>query len=245
MADLGTAVNEAVASAPSSSLTATAAAESISTRATTPSTTTTPASRSPPVRVTTATGRLYPAASRYVTAVGGTSLTTASNARGWTESAGAAPPVRAPAQGVPPMTPSHLAEGHSGARNRTVTDVAADADPATGVAVYDNYVRTAGWRLGRHQRLLAAHRRGLRPGRAARGLAPIPRRTSTGTPPACMTSPRAGTPSFVSPTCVAPGPVTTGRPGGAPRMASPRSRLRRRSCSSRGRSRTRPRGGPR
>ncbi len=51
-------------------------------------TTTTRVSRSPRPRATTATGVGYPAASQYVTAVGGTTLTRApSTSRGWSESA--------------------------------------------------------------------------------------------------------------------------------------------------------------
>jgi subtilase family serine protease len=77
----------------------------------------------------------YPASSQYVTAVGGTSLTKASNDRGWDESAwnGA---------GSGCSTLNSAISGQSGAdtgcTGRAVADVSAVADPATGVAVYDS-----------------------------------------------------------------------------------------------------------
>ena len=49
--------------------------------------TTTPASPSPPSSGDSGYGAQFPADSKYVTAVGGTSLRTASNSRGWTETA--------------------------------------------------------------------------------------------------------------------------------------------------------------
>jgi hypothetical protein len=85
----------------------------------------------------------FPAASRYVTAVGGTSLTTTSNTRGWSETAwsgagsGCSAYVPQPAwQTVP-----------AGCARRTVADVSAVADPNTGVAVYDSlpYSGQSGW----------------------------------------------------------------------------------------------------
>jgi subtilase family serine protease len=81
----------------------------------------------------------YPAASQYVTAVGGTSLTRASNSRGWSETAwpGAG-------SGCSAFEPKPSWQTGSGCSNRTVADVSADADPNTGVAVYDTY-RTGGW----------------------------------------------------------------------------------------------------
>ena len=79
----------------------------------------------------------YPAASQYVTSVGGTSLVTDSGStRGWSESVWGARrrigllAVRAKA-GLPDMT--------RGCANRTVADVAAVADPDTGLAVYQTY----------------------------------------------------------------------------------------------------------
>jgi len=81
----------------------------------------------------------YPAASQYVTAVGGTSLTHASNTRGWSETtwSGAG-------SGCSAFEPKPSWQKDTGCSRRTVADVAADADPNTGVAVYDTY-HVAGW----------------------------------------------------------------------------------------------------
>jgi subtilase family serine protease len=77
-------------------------------------------------------GVSYPAASKYVTAVGGTSLTKASNARGWTETAWSGAGSGCSAyEGKPSW------QTDSGCAKRTVADVSAVADPNTGVAVYD------------------------------------------------------------------------------------------------------------
>jgi subtilase family serine protease len=81
----------------------------------------------------------YPAASQYVTAVGGTSLTRASNSRGWSETAWSGA-----GSGCSAFEPKPSWQTGSGCSNRTVADVSADADPNTGVAVYDTY-RTGGW----------------------------------------------------------------------------------------------------
>jgi subtilase family serine protease len=87
-------------------------------------------------------GAEYPATSRFVTAVGGTSLRTASNARGWTESAwnGAgsgcsAFDAKATWQNVTTNCP-----------RRADADVSAVADPATGVAVFDSF-GAPGWQV--------------------------------------------------------------------------------------------------
>jgi len=81
----------------------------------------------------------YPAASQYVTAVGGTSLKTASNSRGWTETvwSGAG-------SGCSAYDPKPSWQTDTGCSKRTVADVAAVADPNTGVSVYDTY-RETGW----------------------------------------------------------------------------------------------------
>jgi subtilase family serine protease len=75
----------------------------------------------------------YPAASPYVTAVGGTSLTRASNTRGWSETvwngAGSGCSKYETANSWEPIT--------SACGKRTVADVSAVADPNTGVSVYD------------------------------------------------------------------------------------------------------------
>lgn len=82
----------------------------------------------------------FPADLTSVIAVGGTSLSHASNARGWTETAwssgssGCSAWVAKPSWQTDPHCPG-----------RTVGDVAAVADPNTGVAVYDTYNGAAGW----------------------------------------------------------------------------------------------------
>jgi hypothetical protein len=80
----------------------------------------------------------YPASSQYVTAVGGTRLVRASNGRGWTEtvwnSGGGAP-----GSGCSSYIAKPAWQHDAGCAKRTVADVAADADPSTGVAVYDTY----------------------------------------------------------------------------------------------------------
>lgn len=84
----------------------------------------------------------YPAASQYVTAVGGTSLSRASNARGWTETvwSGAG-------SGCSAYEPKPSWQKDTGCARRTVADVSADANPNTGVAVYDStaYQGQSGW----------------------------------------------------------------------------------------------------
>jgi hypothetical protein len=90
----------------------------------------------------------FPAASQYVTAVGGTRLTRTANARGWTESVWSTSASEGAGSGCsayiakPSWQPSL-----GGCAKRTVADVSADADPATGVAVYDSYAYqgASGW----------------------------------------------------------------------------------------------------
>jgi subtilase family serine protease len=77
----------------------------------------------------------FPAASPYVTAVGGTSLTRASNARGWTETAWSGAGSGCSAYETQQSWQTPLAAGCS---HRAVADVSAVADPNTGVNVYDS-----------------------------------------------------------------------------------------------------------
>jgi subtilase family serine protease len=87
-------------------------------------------------------GVSWPASSQYVTAVGGTSLKTASNARGWTETAWSSA-----GSGCSTQEPKPAWQTDSGCTHRTVADVSAVADPNTGVAVYDtaNSCGTGAW----------------------------------------------------------------------------------------------------
>jgi hypothetical protein len=84
-------------------------------------------------------GVQFPAASQYVTAVGGTSLARDSSARGWSETvwSGAG-------SGCSTYVPKPAWQTDGDCSRRTVADVSADADPNTGVSVYDTY-RTGGW----------------------------------------------------------------------------------------------------
>ena len=81
----------------------------------------------------------YPAASRYVTAVGGTHLVTSSTTRGWTETAWSGAGSGCSAYEAKPTW-----QTDTSCSRRTVADVSAVADPATGVAVYDTY-GVSGW----------------------------------------------------------------------------------------------------
>jgi subtilase family serine protease len=85
----------------------------------------------------------YPAASPYVTAVGGTTLNRASNARGWTESAWSGA-----GSGCSAYEPKPSWQTDPGCARRTVADVSAVADPNTGVAVYDSNCSTLNQWLG-------------------------------------------------------------------------------------------------
>jgi subtilase family serine protease len=84
----------------------------------------------------------YPAASQYVTSVGGTSLTQTSGGRGWTETVwagsggGCANKYEA--------RPSWQKYKTTQCAHRLDNDVAAVADPNTGVALYDTYSE-GGW----------------------------------------------------------------------------------------------------
>jgi subtilase family serine protease len=84
-------------------------------------------------------GLSYPASSRYVTAVGGTTLTRAGNARGWTESVWTGAGSGCSTKNAKPAW-----QDDTGCAKRTVADVSAVADPATGVAVYHSY-GAGGW----------------------------------------------------------------------------------------------------
>jgi subtilase family serine protease len=81
----------------------------------------------------------FPAASQYVTAVGGTSLTKNTSSRGWSETAWS---------GAGSGCSSYIAkptwQHDSGCSRRMVADVSAVANPSTGVAVYDSYGSSGG-----------------------------------------------------------------------------------------------------
>ena len=82
----------------------------------------------------------FPAASRYVIAVGGTSLKKATNSRGWTETAWSGAGSGCSSYITKPSWQTDACS------HRTVADVSAIADPNTGVAVYDTYrLHPGGW----------------------------------------------------------------------------------------------------
>ena len=89
-------------------------------------------------------GVSYPASSKFVTAVGGTTLTTASNSRGWTETVwnGAGSGCSRFQTQI-----TGQANANTGCRRRAVADVSAVADPNTGVAVFDStpFQNQSGW----------------------------------------------------------------------------------------------------
>ena len=86
----------------------------------------------------------YPAASRYVTAVGGTALKKDSSARGWSESVWSTNSTEGTGSGCSSYDAKPSWQQDSGCAKRTVADVSAVADPATGVAVYQTY-GGSGW----------------------------------------------------------------------------------------------------
>jgi subtilase family serine protease len=89
-------------------------------------------------------GGSFPADSTYVTAVGGTSLRTSTNTRGWSESAWSGA-----GSGCSTYNTALAAAASfgTGCTKRAMADVSAVADPQTGVAVYDStaYQGQSGW----------------------------------------------------------------------------------------------------
>ncbi|WP_427166812.1 S53 family peptidase [Streptomyces sp. C1-1] len=90
-------------------------------------------------------GAEYPAASRYVTSVGGTALKTSSTTRGWTETVWKTSSTEGTGSGCSSYDTKPSWQTDTGCAKRTISDVSAVADPATGVSVYDSYGVTAGW----------------------------------------------------------------------------------------------------
>jgi len=86
-------------------------------------------------------GTEFPAASQYVTAVGGTTLTKDGSSRGFTETVWSGAGSGCSAYIAKPSW-----QTDAGCARRTVADVSAVADPNTGVAVYDTYrLHPGGW----------------------------------------------------------------------------------------------------
>jgi hypothetical protein len=92
-------------------------------------------------------GAEYPAASKYVTAVGGTALNRASGtSRGWTESVWNTSSSEGTGSGCSAYDAKPTWQTDTGCSKRTIADVSAVADPATGLAVYDSY-QASGWQV--------------------------------------------------------------------------------------------------
>ena len=90
-------------------------------------------------------GTSYPAASQYVTAVGGTSLLPDSGtSRGWSESVWHNL-YGGPGSGCSTFDAKPSWQADSGCARRSIADVSAVADPLTGVAVYDSWGGNTGW----------------------------------------------------------------------------------------------------
>jgi subtilase family serine protease len=85
----------------------------------------------------------YPAAHPDVVAVGGTSLHRENNSRGWDETVWHVNDAQGTSSGCSHQ-PKPAWQHDPGCPGRTVADVSFDADPATGVAVYDAYA-SGGW----------------------------------------------------------------------------------------------------
>jgi len=95
-------------------------------------------------------GVIYPATSPHVVGVGGTTLNTASNSRGWTESVWETSSTEGTGSGCSAVEPqpswqSSISLITAACSHRVDNDVAADADPNTGAAVYDTTNGNGGW----------------------------------------------------------------------------------------------------
>jgi subtilase family serine protease len=87
-------------------------------------------------------GVSYPASSKWVTAVGGTTLRRSSSRRGFSESAWSGT-----GSGCSSYNTTTWQTSDTGCAGRAVADVAAVADPQSGVAVYDSedFQGVSGW----------------------------------------------------------------------------------------------------
>jgi subtilase family serine protease len=95
-------------------------------------------------------GVIYPATSSHVVSVGGTTLNTASNSRGWTEKVWETSSNEGTGSGCSAVEPqpswqTAISIIPPACSHRVDNDVAADADPNTGAAVYDTSNDNGGW----------------------------------------------------------------------------------------------------
>ena len=86
----------------------------------------------------------FPASAPTVTAVGGTTLSLAANARGWTETVWGTSRSSGTGSGCSAYEPKPSWQKDTGCSKRTVADVSAVANPSTGVAVYDSTADSKG-----------------------------------------------------------------------------------------------------
>ena len=94
-----------------------------------------------------AAGPQSPAAFSTVTAVGGTNLTRAATTRGWKEKAWFTTSSEAAGSGCSAFVAKPAWQHDTGCSKRTIADVAAVADPATGVTVYDTFGTDTGFEV--------------------------------------------------------------------------------------------------
>jgi subtilase family serine protease len=94
-----------------------------------------------------AAGAQAPAAFSTVIAVGGTNLTHASTARGWKEKAWFTSTDEAAGSGCSAFVAKPAWQHDSGCSKRTIADVAAVADPKTGVTVYNTFAGDPGFEV--------------------------------------------------------------------------------------------------
>jgi subtilase family serine protease len=95
-------------------------------------------------------GVIYPATSPHVVSVGGTTLNTSSNSRGWTESVWETSSTEGTGSGCSAYEPQPSWQASisiltAACADRVDNDVAADADPNTGAAIYDTSNDNGGW----------------------------------------------------------------------------------------------------
>ena len=95
-------------------------------------------------------GVIYPATSPHVVSVGGTTLNTSSNSRGWTESVWETSSSEGTGSGCSAFEPqpswqASISILKAACADRVDNDVAADADPNTGAAVYNTTNGNGGW----------------------------------------------------------------------------------------------------
>ena len=95
-------------------------------------------------------GVIYPATSPHVVSVGGTTLDTSSNSRGWTESVWETDSTEGTGSGCSAYEPQPSWQASislitAACSNRVDNDTAADADPNTGAAIYDTSNNNGGW----------------------------------------------------------------------------------------------------